>query len=141
MITDKFKLYREAVEDDDSIYVFDVETTLIPKGKGESMYKTPPKLVMWDGHSLSSCKFYSEINATKFLSDYELYDYLINTLPRGNLDILVGHNVTYDVFIGLTCTGTGGTLPKHVALWDTSALSCYSKEWTTRCSPLPKTQR
>jgi hypothetical protein len=33
---------------------------------------------MWDGHSLSSGKFYSEINATKFLSDYELYDYLIN---------------------------------------------------------------
>lgn len=120
MITDKFKLYREAVEDGDSIYVFDVETTLIPKGKGESMYKTPPKLVMWDRHSLSSGKFYSEINATKFLSDYELYDYLINTLPIGNLDILVGHNVTYDVFIGLTCTGKkDASLPRHTVLWDT----------------------
>lgn len=120
MITDKFKLYREAVEDDDSIFVFDVETTLIPKGKGESMYKTPPTLVMWDGYALSSGRFYSEINATMFLSDYELYDYLINTLPTGNLDILVGHNVTYDVFIGLTCTGKKDAfLPQHTVLWDT----------------------
>ena len=119
MITDKFKLYREAVEDDDSIFVFDVETTLIPKGKGESMYKTPPKLVMWDGYALSSGRFYSEINATMFLSDYELYDYLINTFPTSNLDLLVGHNVTYDVFIGLTCRGTNETLPKHTVLWDT----------------------
>jgi DNA polymerase I-like protein with 3'-5' exonuclease and polymerase domains len=120
MITDKFKLYREAIENNAPIYVFDVETTLIPKGKGESMYKTPPKLVMWDGHSLSSGKFYSEINATKFLSDYELYDYLINTLPKGNLDILVGHSVTYDIFIGLTCTGKkDASLPRHTVLWDT----------------------
>lgn len=119
MITDKFKLYREAIEDDDSIFVFDVETTLIPKGKGESMYKTPPTLVMWDAYSLSINRFYSERNGKKFLSDYELYDYIINTVPVGNLDILVGHNVTYDIFISLTCSRLGGTLPKHAALWDT----------------------
>jgi len=117
MITDKFKQYREAVEDDGSIYVFDVETTLIPKGKGESMYKTPPTLVMWDSWAMVPGEFLSNIIGRT--SPDDLYHHITSTVPISNLNLLVGHNVMYDVFIGLTCTGTGGTLPKHAALWDT----------------------
>lgn len=116
MITDKFKLYREAIENNAPIYVFDVETTLIPKGKGESIYKDPPRLVCWNSYSISN-ETLLDRTPSGYLDHEGLYGYVVEISGRP-IEILVGHNVTYDVFIGLS-SNSKSSLPQHTALWDT----------------------
>lgn len=116
MITKKFSDYLEHVYKNERVFVFDVETTLIPKGKGESIYNKPPSLVMWDSFSVEKGEFYSE-HAAEFRTAEDLSDYVRIPHPTYN-DMLVGHNIGYDIYMGLI-SGPNPAIPEQTFIWDT----------------------
>ena len=104
---DKVRKYQEFLLST-NIYVIDVETTLISKDKYKTVYNTPPEYIV---HALSNVVKPKVIT----LRNHKDLHYIFRNLSWNNM--YVGHNITYDMFIG--ATWDLHTFSTHGFIWDT----------------------
>lgn len=106
VFVEKIRKYQEVLKSA-SIYVVDVETTLISKDKYKTVYNTPPKYVCHgylniDSHAIPGIR-YNPGGLFEYFSDCEK-------------NLYIGHNITYDIFIALN---QGSNFKMASIVWDT----------------------
>lgn len=108
VFVDKIRKYQEVLKST-SIYVVDVETTLISKDKYKTVYNTPPKYVC---HGWVSAVAQKDVVNIEW--DHSDLYYIVDSIITDQ--IYVGHNISYDIFIASTF---GNTHSKSLFIWDT----------------------
>lgn len=107
VFVEKIRKYQEVLKSA-SIYVVDVETTLISKDKYKTVYNTPPKYIC---HGFLNCTNFDTPsilwNSGNLFDGFKIHRDLL----------LVGHNISYDTFIASTVAYSGFKV--GVFIWDT----------------------
>jgi DNA polymerase I-like protein with 3'-5' exonuclease and polymerase domains len=107
---DKVNKYRNALSLPWASFVIDVETTLIPDGKYETVYNRTPRYVM-DG-VLGTDSSWKEPKI------HENVDQLISNIDYRDF-IWIGHNISYDLWIYNYYKNLSEINSKDLLIWDT----------------------